>query len=418
VFANVTVTSPSSGATVVTPFSLVATATPCSSQPIASIGYSLDNSSNTTVVNGASINAQVTAPLGGHVLHIKSWGNQGASCVADLPITVTSQPAVAPPANSNASSINVASPAGGSTVAAPFPLIASAEPCSSQSIASMGYSLDNSPTTTIVNGASVNAQVTGTSGAHVLHVKSWGNQGASCVTDVPITIAAGPTIPPNAIAISGIHALKNWQASFDSGTGSGSANGAMSIVKSPSLSGTARQFVTSYANYGGERYSVDFGNDANASNFLYDGWIYLASPTNDVANVEMDLNQVMPNGQTAILGFQCDGWSNTWDYTANTGTPQQPVDQWLHTSATCNPRDWTPNTWHHVQILSSHDDAGNATYKSVWFDGVEQEIDVTAPSAFALGWAPGVLLTNFQVDGIGASGSATMYLDNLTVYRW
>jgi hypothetical protein len=39
-------------------------------------------------------------------------------------------------------------------------------------------------------------------------------------------------------------------------------------------------------------------------------------------------------------------------------------------------------------------------------------------SAFALGWAP-TLLTNFQVDGsLSTSGTATAYLDDLTIYRW
>jgi hypothetical protein len=27
-------------------------------------------------------------------------------------------------------------------------------------------------------------------------------------------------------------------------------------------------------------------------------------------------------------------------------------------------------------------------------------------------------LTNIEVDGLGSSGSSTVYLDNLTVYRW
>ena len=166
----------------------------------------------------------------------------------------------------------------------------------------MGYSFDNSTSITSVKGAALNTQVTGPVGAHVLHVKSWGT-GTGCVTDVPITIADSPTatVPPNAVAISGVHTLNNWKATFDTGTGNGSATGAMSLVNSPSLSGTARQFVTSYTNYGGERYSVDLGNDPNATNFLFDGWVYLAAPSNDIANLELDLNQVMPNGQTAIL---------------------------------------------------------------------------------------------------------------------
>jgi hypothetical protein len=29
-----------------------------------------------------------------------------------------------------------------------------------------------------------------------------------------------------------------------------------------------------------------------------------------------------------------------------------------------------------------------------------------------------VLLTNFQVDGLGASGSVTLFMDDLVIYRW
>jgi hypothetical protein len=80
-------------------------------------------------------------------------------------------------------------------------------------------------------------------------------------------------------------------------------------------------------------------------------------------------------------------------------------------------RKWSTYTWHHVQVLYSHDESGVVTYKSVWLDGVEQDINATVSSAFALGWAP-TLLTNFQVDGLGASGTSTIIMDNLNVYRW
>jgi hypothetical protein len=130
------------------------------------------------------------------------------------------------------------------------------------------------------------------------------------------------------------------------------------------------------------------------------------------------MNQVMPNGQTVIFGFQCDGWSGTWDYTANQGTPEQPKDAWLHSKAACNPRQWSTNTWHHVQVSYSRDDSGNVTYKFVALDGVQSNLNVTVHSAYALGWAP-TLLTNFQLDGIlPTSGVATAYLDELTIYRW
>ena len=305
-------------------------------------------------------------------------------------------------------------------VTSPFRLSATASPCSTQAISAMGYSLDHSTNTVTYNGASIGANVTAPTGGHVLHVKSWGNLGASCVTDVPISVvaSAGVSVPSNAVVASGLQTLKTWQAAYDSGTASGSSSGTMSLVSSPSVSGTAREFLTTYTNYGGERYSIHFGTDATSSNFLIDTWLYVASPNSGIANLELDLNQVMSNGQTVIFGFQCDGWSNTWDYTMNAGTPQKPVDRWMHTTQSCNPRKWTTNTWHHLQISYGRDSAGNVTYKSVWFDGAQQDVNATAPSAFALGWGP-ALLVNFQVDGAtSTAGSAIAYLDNLTVYRW
>jgi len=337
-----------------------------------------------------------------------------ALCLLVSALAVCSAPAFA--------NVTVSSPTSNATVASPFLLSATASPCSNQAISAMGYSLDNSSNTVIFNGAtSIGANVTATTGAHVLHVKSWGNQGASCVADVPISVsaqAATAAVPANAISVTGIHTMKNWQAAYDTGTGSGSSTGTMSLAASPSVSGTAREFLTTYTNYGGERYSIQFGTDSTATNFLLDTWLYVASPNGGIANLELDLNQVMSNGQTVIFGFQCDGWSNTWDYTQNAGTPQQPVDQWVHSTQACNPRKWTTNTWHHLQVSYSRDTAGNVTYKSVWFDGVQQDINATVSSAFALGWGP-ALLANFQVDGAtSTSGSAIVYLDNFTVHRW
>jgi hypothetical protein len=314
----------------------------------------------------------------------------------------------------------VSSPNVGNEVSSPFILSANAPTCSSQDVAAMGYSLDNGTDIAIVYATSVQASVTSAPGAHTLHVKAWGSHGSVCVTDIALMVAnsaSSPVIPSNAVAVSGLQALSNWQGVNDTGTGPGSSTGSTSITNLPSQSGHTRQFQTSYENYGGQRYFVTFGDDTEAHNFLYDAWIYLTSSSNQIGNLEMDMNQVLSNGQTVIFGFQCDGYSGTWDYTVNAGTPANPSDQWLHSQAPCNVRNWSINKWHHIQISYSRDDWGNVTYKSVWLDNIRQDINVTVPSVFALGWAP-VLLTNFQVDGLGSSGSNLVYLDNLTVYRW
>jgi hypothetical protein len=334
-------------------------------------------------------------------------------CLGSSVLAILASPAFA--------GVTVSSPGNNTQVYSPFTLSADANTCSSQNVASMGYSFDSSTDTTIVYGTSINTSVTYATGAHTLHVKAWGSEGASCVTDVDITIEASPisallSIPADAISVSSIQSLSSWLGLNDSSAG-GSSNGQMYVVGSPSLSGHSREFVTNFQNAGDERFYTSFGDDTTSTNFLYDAYLYLNSSSQKIANIEMDLNQVMPNGQTAIFGFQCDGYSSTWDYTENAGSPSNPVDVWVHSRQYCNPRTWSINVWHHVQISYSRNSSGQVTYNAVYLDNLQMPIHATVPSAFALGWAP-TLLTNFQIDGLGSSGSATVFLDDLTVYRW
>jgi hypothetical protein len=283
----------------------------------------------------------------------------------------------------------------------------------------MGYSIDNSTYTAIVPGNVVNTTVNTSIGAHLVHVKSWGAFGAPCVADVAITVVPSPiaSVPDYAKVSREIQVWTGWHADYDTGTGIGISHGVMSLAQAPTLSGVSRKFATTYSNSAGERYYITIGTDPAPKNFLFDTWVYLASPSSDIANLEMDLNEVIWNGDTVIFGVQCDGYSNTWDYTANDGSPKKYDDVWRHSNAYCNPREWSTNTWHHVQMAYSRNSAGHVTYKSIWLDGVEATLDVTVPSAFSLGWGR-ALLTNFQVDGLGGYGSATIFVDHMTVYRW
>jgi hypothetical protein len=216
-----------------------------------------------------------------------------------------------------------------------------------------------------------------------------------------------------------VHLLPNWRIKQDPATGvsGATAHGVMTLVSEPSLSGEAQRFDTTFTHGGGVLYSVTYSNDADSTNFLYDAEVWVEGGSK-IANLEMDNNQVIPNGDTVIYAFQCSGYSNTWEYSSNAGTRTAPLVKWVRSSAPCNPANWTPNAWHHVQISYSRDDVGNVTYHSVWFDGVEAPINQTVNSDFSLGWAAGVLISNFQVDGAGASGSSALYLDNLTISRW
>ncbi len=418
---SISVSSPVSGASVTSPFSLVASASTCSSSSVTAMGYSLDSSTNTVTVNSESLRASVTASTGQHTLHVKSWGS-GAACATSVAVNVTGQSTT----NTSTAGITINTPAAGATVASPFALSATAATCSSQPVSAMGYSLDSSSSTTVVGAEAVNAPVSAGTGAHTLHVKAWGNNGASCDKDVSVTVSgggsvtssssSGPSIPSFASRVSSIQTLSGWRASHDKG-GPGSSSGTMSIVSSPSLSGHARKFVTSYSNAGDERYSVSFGDDASATNIVYDAWVYVVGPSGSIGNLELDVNQVMSNGQTVIYGFQCDGYSGKWAYAENSGTPTHSSAHWISSGASCNVRHWSTNTWHHVQMSYARSSTGKVTYKSVWLDGKQSTINATVPSAFALGWG-GIMSTNFQVDGLGSSGHATLYLDKLTISRW
>ena len=191
----------------------------------------------------------------------------------------------------------------------------------------------------------------------------------------------------------------------------------MTLVSDPSLSGQAAKYYTTFTNAGGELYSVSYGNDTDSTNFVYDAHVWIAAGST-LSNLEMDNNQVMRNGDTVIYAFQCSGYANVWEFTTNAGTRTQPQAKWIKSTAPCNPSKWTRDVWHHIQISTSRDDSGNVTYHSVWFDGVESPINQTVNSDFSLGWALGVLVANFQVDGLGTSGSSTLYVDHFTMYRW
>jgi hypothetical protein len=414
---GITVSSPYSGTSHTSPFTLTASASSCQSKSITRMGYSLDNG-GTTMVDSSRIGATVSASTGQHTVHVKAWGTGGVACSAAVSITITGS---SQGATTSSGGITVSSPENGSTVSSPFALVAKASTCSGQAVSSLGYSLDNSSNTTLINGTSVDTHVSAASGGHTLHVKSWGKSGASCSSSLSITVSgttassSAVSAPSGAKNVSSVQTLSGWSATRDTAMG-GSASGSTAVVTSPTLSGHARKFVAHYSGSGGMRFSKAFGDDRTSTSFLYDGWVYIPSGTGSIANIEMDLNQTMTNGDTVIFGFQCDGYRGKWDYSVNNGTAANPKGAWDSTSVACNPSSWSRSHWHHVQISYSRTSGGTITYKSVTLDGTTHTINKSAFNARKLGWGSSIV-TNFQIDGRG-SGTATVYLDKLTVSRW
>jgi hypothetical protein len=393
--AGITVTSPVS--TVVTsPFTLSASAPTCGGKPAVSMGYSYDNYTNALVVYTPSLNASVSLPLGLHSLHVKCWAKNGVADVTTLGLTVD-QPLVAAP--------HIFPSAGIYTSAQTVYFTEATQG------ATIYYTTDGSVPTSasrVYRGSfAVSRSTTITAFATKSGYRDSGVASDNLVINLPVP---GPVIPDTAQKITQIQQMPNWRMKHDPVTG-GTAAGTMSIVGSPTLSGGTAQFITTYSNWGGILYSVTYGKDSAPKNFVYDAQVYIA-PGSELSNLEMDNNQVLANGDTVIYGFQCSGNSGFWEYTENSSGAH-----WLKSDQPCNPMHWDTGKWHHIQVSYSRDDSGNVTYHSVWVDGVEQPINKTVNSNFALGWAT-VLIANFQVDGLSGTGSSTLFLDDFTIYRW
>lgn len=230
---------------------------------------------------------------------------------------------------------------------------------------------------------------------------------ASATTDVLVATSSGD-----------LDGALNWQAVHDSGT-PGESRGSSVYPDTAPPYDDARKFYMTYSEHGGERFSISFGSSTAATHFIYDTFVYIGDPS-QLENIEMDINQVMSDGRTVIFGTQCAGTSRTWEYTTYATVDGKRNTHWNRSNIPCNPKAWTPNCWHHVQIASSRDISGAVTYEWVKLDGTAGTfVDASGPSAQNLGWDVGDLILNFQLDGSNmTSESITAYVDNMTVYRW
>jgi len=400
----ITIMSPATGTQVDSTFTLVASTETCDSKPAVSMGYSIDHGPTTIVP--ISFNAKVSTTNGTHVLHVKCWGKKVHEDLAIKimvgsggPILSTATPTFSPSTGSYSSSVSVAL-------------------TSASADATIYYTTDGTTPTTSSTQYSAVIAVDDTEVLKAIAIAPGLNTSALSAANYIIdpTSVTGPVIPSNALSTTEIQTMSKWKHNHDPGT-KGSSEGTMTLVATPTVSGSTAQFDSTFENWGGEIYTVSYDKDPDSMNFLYDAEIWIEAGSK-VGNLELDNNQVIANGDTIIYAFQCDGGHGTWDYTSNAGTREHPIDKWIHSSQPCNPANWTTNEFHHVQISTSRDNNGNVTYNSVWFDGVEAPINETVNSDFALGWAKGDLMTNFQVDGTSGNGSSTLYLDELTIYRW
>jgi hypothetical protein len=355
-----------------------------------------------------------------------------AACVSGL---MLAQPALA-------EDVTVASPINGTSVESPVWVRAHNVGCNGLTPTEFGFSIDSGALT---RGASANdvdvINVGLPAGPHTIHFKSSTANGAcpvvnttfnvvgsgaassantSSASSATASVTAGAlasaavtaSIPSNATN-SGILDGKNWIGQKDGGTPGSAHFSSVYPARTPS-GDNARKFYMTYTKHGGVRWHISFAKNASATHFIYDTYVYLTNPS-QVANIELDMNQVMSNGRTVIYGMQCSSYSNRWEYVyVKNGA------HWRPSSIPCSPKTWKANTWHHIQIASHRNSSGVVTYDYVNLDGAHHGFsNATVAASEHLGWAPGTLLINFQLDGAsGGSGSITAFAHKMTVFHW
>jgi hypothetical protein len=329
-----------------------------------------------------------------------------------------------------ASDITVANPVNGTHVSSPVWVRAHNIGCDSVPPSAFGYSIDNS--STLVRGETAyDIDVTGqviAAGTHTIHFKSWTARGACPVVNTQFTVGAAsspsppsspssPTstygVPATAVSSGDLDGKASWGQTHDGGT-PGTSRGSSVYPATTPVYDDARKFYMTYSDRAGERWSLDFGKDAKSTYFVLDTYVYLPNPS-EVLNLEMDINQVTANGETVILSTQCAGVTGTWE----AGYTSGKLDHWWASKIKCNPKAWTPNVWHHIQIGMHREPNGVVSHDWVNFDGTHNAWGYVRESAHFLGWAPAVMDVQYQIEGANSSsGSVTSYIHKLTIYRW
>jgi phospholipase C len=187
-FATVTVSSPAPGTTVTSPVHYIASATTSTcSKGVASMGVYVDNNL-VYVVDGTQMNTTISMASGYEHTVVEEWDNCGGATYTTINLTVTG-------GTTSGSGVTVTSPTPGSTVTSPVHYVATASTNTcSKGVASMGIYVNNT-LTYVVNGTSLNYELTLAPGAQHTVVEEWDYCGGAMYTTVNLNVISGaPTV--------------------------------------------------------------------------------------------------------------------------------------------------------------------------------------------------------------------------------
>lgn len=414
-FAGVTVTSPADNSTVGTSVKFVATASASScSKGVASMGIYPEPYELSYVVSGASLNTTLNLNPGTYNAVVQEWDQCGGSSTSTVKITVTS---------SGTTGVFVTSPANKSTVSSPTNFVATATTSCSLGVASMGIYTAPSKLAYVVNGASLNTDLSLSPGTYNTTVQEWDKCGGAATTPVTITVSSSG----GGSTFSNLHSSGGWAGYAQqpptyadcngcTPSGPGTTWSMIQDVKSPTMSGNSTQFSLGgnmdYSDVLWNNHLIgDFSSqglpDTNHTlvpslhNFTYDVYFYGSNLGNSQA-LEFDINQFF-SGLGFTWGHECRiAGGNEWDIWDNVKM------KWVPTGISCYPLE---NAWNHVVIQVERTSSNQLLYQSITFNGVTHTLNWTYAPFSAPGWYG--ITVNYQMDGDYKQSDYTVYVDKL-----
>ena len=232
--AVVNVTSPNNGGTYQGSVHYVASATTSScAKGVGSMGIYTAPGVLAYVVNGASMNTNLSLAPGTYHTVVEEWDNCGGAGTAAVTITVTAQ-----------SGVYITAPVGNGNVGSPVTFTATATTTCSKGVGSMGIYTAPYQLAYVSNGASLSTNLPLSPGRYNAVVEEWDNCGGAATAPVTINVTSGGYVFSNLQRSGGWATAGQGPPDFiDCNPCGPQITFSMEQgIRSPSLSGNSTQF--------------------------------------------------------------------------------------------------------------------------------------------------------------------------------
>jgi hypothetical protein len=181
---QVTVASPTSGASVESPVSLQASAVPTYGHTITGWYVYVDSVAVFSAGPESSINPSLTIKNGQHTVVVRAWDSSGAYGDQTLSLTVAASKAA----------VTVSTPMTNTTVGSPVNIVASASPTAGSTVTAWWIYVDGAGVCSAGPTSTIDKNVSMSSGTHTVVVRAWDTSGAYASQTFALTVSSKPAV--------------------------------------------------------------------------------------------------------------------------------------------------------------------------------------------------------------------------------